>query len=229
MGMSPARLATINEEGKAVIHLDILDGHANLQDVLDAWQPLCDDRTVYKTYARGHYDACRACTSNCCDAADVTPDLISFKKMAVTLKTDGLSLLQQYCDPVSRQEGLIRLKSGPCVFLHHRQCTVYPVRSLLCRFYICTELSASTQDLIYRISLAGAAATQFFAVELGWLDEAARPETGFDLMFWNYMHQFKQHPAIDAFLRAANYRDIPAALFQKESNKACFIQAQSHI
>lgn len=225
MGMNPARLAIINEEGKAVIHLDILDSQANLQDVLDAWQPLCDDRTIYKTYARGHYDACRACTSNCCDAADVTPDLISFQKMAVTLKIDGLSLLQQYCDPVSRQEGLVRLKSGPCIFLHHKQCTIYPVRSLLCRFYICTELSASTQDLIYRVSLAGAAATQLFALEAGWLDEEVRPKTGFDLMFWNYMYQARQHPAVRAFLQAADYRDIPVVLLQNEINNACFAQA----
>jgi Fe-S-cluster containining protein len=223
--MNPARLAIINEEGKAVIHLDILDSQANLQDVLDAWQPLCDDRTIYKTYARGHYDACRACTSNCCDAADVTPDLISFQKMAVTLKIDGLSLLQQYCDPVSRQEGLVRLKSGPCIFLHHKQCTIYPVRSLLCRFYICTELSASTQDLIYRVSLAGAAATQLFALEAGWLDEEVRPKTGFDLMFWNYMYQARQHPAVRAFLQAADYRDIPVVLLQNEINNACFAQA----
>ena len=30
-------------------------GPATVQDLLDAWQPLCDDQSLYKQYAQGNY------------------------------------------------------------------------------------------------------------------------------------------------------------------------------
>lgn len=211
--MSRISIEQIDEAGCSVLHLEVLDQAASLQDVMDAWQPLCDDEGIFKKYASGHYAACRGCTLNCCNAADITPDLISFKKMASLLKMDYRSMLKQFYDPVSLQAGLIKMKSNPCVFLEEKCCSIYPVRSLLCRFYLCTELSGSTQELLYRISLLGSVATQQFALQESLVSADAEPHAGFDLMVWKYMQNYQSHPAVRAFQEASNYCELPISLF----------------
>lgn len=199
-------------EGR-LISLEVVDAGATLQDLLDCWQPLCDDAGLYKTYAEGHFAPCRACVQNCCLAADISPDLIALRRLARGLDISIPAFLSRYCQPELLERGLIKIKSNPCVFLQDNICGVYPRRTLLCRFYICAEMAGPTQELIYRVSLLGAAASHLFAREQGMIPAPA-PEGlgGFDRAFLQLMEENMHHPALAYFTAAENYEQIPLAV-----------------
>ncbi|MDO4540262.1 MAG: YkgJ family cysteine cluster protein [Syntrophomonadaceae bacterium] len=201
------------EPGQNAIRLEVNDASASLQELLDAWQPLCDDAGISKTYAAGHFAPCRACEQNCCLSADISPDLISLRRLAQGLDMSIAGFVAEYCRPDLLEHGLMKVRSQPCVFLHSNICAVYPRRTLLCRFYICAEMAGPTQELIYRISLLGAAAAHRYAREQG-IIPAPVPHGlgGFDRAFLQLMEEHMAHAALDYFLQAENYSQIPLAI-----------------
>ncbi|MCX5779612.1 MAG: YkgJ family cysteine cluster protein [Firmicutes bacterium] len=186
-----------------------MNGPATVQDLLDAWQPLCDDPTIYKSYAEGNYAACRGCQLNCCPTAYVIPDLVSFKRMAASLELDHAEFIDRYCQKEKLEVGLLRLQPNPCTFLSDNICTVYPVRSLICRLYLCTRLLGETEELIYKIAWTGAAATQIFAERNSLLPSKAGAASSFDRLFINLVEEYRQHLGVKSFLQARDYSDIP--------------------
>jgi len=192
----------------------IHDHHASLQDLLEAWQPLCDDTALYKYYGQNHGSVCRGCTTNCCDTAYVIPDLISFKSMAAHLGISYADFIRDYFQQEKAQRGLLRMLPEPCIFLQERICTIYPLRSLICRFYLCTPLTGDTEQLIYDITWTGITATRVFAEQHNLIPPPlSGGYTSFDLLFTNLVEEYRHRPQIHYFMTAHDYADVPLAPF----------------
>lgn len=187
--------------------------NANLMDLLNAWQPLCDQSIYHKKYASNRNQSCRACLHNCCDTAYVIPDLIAFKKMARHTACSYENFVNQYFEAEKRAIGLLRMRPHPCVFLKEQICTIYPIRSLICRFYLCTDLRGDTEQLIYYISSLGMAATHQFARQQGLLGDKKCPVSSMDQLFLHLFEEYNSSPLLSYFLHAENYEEIPLQPF----------------
>lgn len=197
------------EDSVARVAVKVYDPNASLEDLLQAWQPLCDDPSIFKEYAADNHASCEGCRVNCCNSAYIVPDLISFKK---TASLQGLSyeeLINKYFDAEKSRNGLLRLKHDPCIFLKDNRCSIYTARSLTCRFYICTHLAGDTEQLIYKISCVGAAATQLFAEQKGLIKAQANSVlSSFDRLFMELVDKYRSSELINLFLQADDYKDI---------------------
>ncbi|NLV22858.1 MAG: YkgJ family cysteine cluster protein, partial [Syntrophomonadaceae bacterium] len=198
--MSKVSICQNEDKGKILLGIKVEDDSASLQDLLDAWQPLCDDTLIHKEYAAACHDACKACQVNCCNSAYVIPDLIAFKKIAAQLDLDYRDFIRQFFQKEKLAVGLLRLNPDPCIFLQERICSIYALRSLICRFYICTPLQGQTEELIYKISWAGAAATQVFAEQQGLLARiGGASRSSFDLLFLQLLEQYRHTQMVESF------------------------------
>jgi len=215
---NPVEVYQAIENGQPGIGIRV-SGPANLQDLLDAWQPLCDDSSIYKTYAEGNHNLCKGCQINCCSTAYVIPDLICFKHMASLLKIDYADLLSRYFQSEKLAAGLLRMQPNPCVFLQDNICIIYPVRSLICRFYICTRLMGETEELIYKIAWSGAAATQVFAEENGLLPQSRPGISSFDRLFINLLQEYREQEGVNLFMQAREYTEVPLEPFLPKKRK----------
>jgi len=213
------KIAVYNEtqNGKLTTGVKINDWNASLQELLDAWQPLCDDTAIYKSYAAGYHDLCKGCQVNCCNTAYVIPDLISFKKMSRSLGLTYEEFVREYFHREKLQAGLLRIRPNPCIFLRDNICTIYAIRSLICRFYICSPLQGDTEELIYKISWTGAAATQVFAEQAGLIDlRGPSACTSFDRLFRELLEEYRSSEGVRYFLDADDYADIPLHIFKEQ-------------
>lgn len=208
----PVKVYKNTETGNLEIGVQ-MDSSATVQDLLNAWQPLCDDQTIYKQFAEGNYAGCKGCRLNCCSTAYVIPDLVSFKKMAGEFQLDYSEFIREYFQPEKLQVGLLRLLPNPCVFLADNICSIYGVRSLICRFYLCTPLQGDTEELIYKIAWSGAAATQIFAEQEGLLPPRSSGSSSFDRLFLEMLEQYRGSAGVESFLQARDYSDIPCQIF----------------
>ncbi|MGI6434565.1 MAG: YkgJ family cysteine cluster protein [Syntrophomonadaceae bacterium] len=191
-----------------------IDPAASLMDLLNAWQPLCDQSAYRrKKYASNLNQSCRACAHNCCDTAYVIPDLIAFKKMARYTACSYESFVNQYFEAEKRAIGLLRMRPNPCVFLQDQICTIYPIRALICRFYLCIDLRGDTEEFIYHISSLGMAATHKFARQQGLLGNENGPVSSMDQLFLRLFDEYDSSPLLSYFLQAENYEDIPLQPF----------------
>lgn len=212
--MNKVEICQTEDNGKFVLGVEVKDKTASLQDLLDAWQPLCDDTLIHKEYAEAFHDACKACQVNCCNTAYVIPDLIAFKKIAAQLELGYEDFIKGYFQAEKINAGLLRIKPDPCIFLQERICSIYTLRSLICRFYICTPLQGETEELIYKISWAGEAATQIFAEQQGLITRQSNASrSSFDQLFLNLVEDYRHTQMVEAFLQADNYGDIPLQIF----------------
>ena len=212
MGIIPVELYQDREDGKPAVGVRT-NGPATLQDLLDAWQPLCDDASIYKQYAPDNYSVCRGCKINCCNTAYVMPDLIAVRKMAEYLKTDYRSLMERYMQMDKTEAGVLQMQL-PCAFLKEGICSIYPVRSLICRFYICTDILGATQQLIYSITMTGITAAAVWAEKEGLVQSMSnRGQSSFDLLLQRLLNEYRGHKQVKLFLEAENYSDIPLQPF----------------
>lgn len=204
------------EAGQACIAAVIAGSGASLQDLLDAWQPLCSRDDLEKKYAPGGRGDCEGCANNCCNAAFIIPDLLAFKASARLLGAQEKDYIARYFDRSRLEQGLLRWSSEPCVFLENLRCGIYPCRALLCRFYLCSPMTGFTEELVYRISWAGAAATLVYARERGLLDPGSKaPRGSFDHLVQGLLEDYSRRAEIRCFFSARSYRDIPLAPFLK--------------
>lgn len=210
--MSAVQVYYCHDAGNEGLALRI-DPGASLLDLLEAWQPLCGQTPYRKKYASNQDRSCRACLHNCCDTAYVIPDLIAFKSIARFTGCDYKSLAEQYCEADKRAAGLLRIKSNPCWFLRDKVCTIYHIRTLICRFYLCMDLRGDTEEFIYHISAAGMAATHRFARREGLLGEVKGPVSSMDQLFLRLFKEYEDSPLLSYFLRAERYEDIPLRPF----------------
>lgn len=211
-GRNNVEVYNATEKGKLGLGIRI-NGPASVQDLLDAWQPLCDDQTIFKQYATGNYALCKGCQLNCCSTAYVIPDLISFKNMASLLSLDWPDFVGHYFQKEKREVGLLRLQPNPCVFLRNNICSIYPVRSLICRLYVCTPLLGDTEELIYKIAWTGAAATQVFAEQQGLIQGNGAGSGSFDRLFTGLLEEYRESEGVASFLQAQTYEDVPLHYF----------------
>ncbi|MGE5391506.1 MAG: YkgJ family cysteine cluster protein [Deltaproteobacteria bacterium] len=212
--MEKVKIIKTENNGEMLVGVSILDPEATLADLLEAWQPLCDDTSIYKLYAADNHASCKACIANCCNTAYVIPDLIAFRKMALALNCDYPEFISEYFQAGKVELGIPRLQPNPCLLLKDGICTVYPVRSLICRFYICTGLTGDTEQLIYDLAWTGAAATIVFARERGILPAGSEGGySSFDLLFKRLLDEYQDDPRIQLFLHAVGYHDIPLKSF----------------
>ncbi|HWP95974.1 MAG TPA: YkgJ family cysteine cluster protein [Syntrophomonadaceae bacterium] len=215
--MNKVELFQGEEEGKTGLGVRINDRRATLADLLDAWQPACDDNRLFKLYARDHYQACKGCQVNCCNTAYVIPDLIALKRMISISGMDQTEFAGRYLDQEKRKLGLLRLKPNPCCFLENNVCTVYPDRALICRFYVCASILGQTEQAIYSITWTGIAAAQAYARSHSLVDSP--PPGGYtslDMMFSRVIEEFGQSPRVQLFMHAKDYSDIPLAPFLED-------------
>ena len=203
-----------NENGQAGIGINIKDKSATLADLLDAWQPLCDDTGIYKLYGDNHFAVCKGCQTNCCNTAYVIPDIIAFKKMAALKNLDYSSFIASYFDREKVPAGLLRMQPDPCIFLSNNICTVYSCRSLICRFYVCAHMLGDTEQLIYSLAWTGITALQIFAEKNGLIKTDSKVSlSSFDLMFKKLIEEYRYKPQVELFLQADEYEQIPLGAF----------------
>lgn len=214
MGINRVEVYLDQEDGGTAVGVRLLDRGATLEELLQAWQPLCDNVGLFKQFAEGNHSSCRACRVNCCLTAYVIPDLVAFKRMAALSSSSYEEFIRTCCDADKVNLGLLRLQPNPCVFLQEKMCGIYPSRALICRFYICSRLLGKTEEFVYRITWTGIAATQVFAEKKGLLPPP--PSGGFtslDRLFLEMIDRHRQGPLVEYFLAARDYRDIPLAPF----------------
>ncbi|MGI6412620.1 MAG: YkgJ family cysteine cluster protein [Syntrophomonadaceae bacterium] len=208
-----------SNSANAEIGVKLLNQNATLFDLLEAWQLVCDDRNLDRRYA-GRLNLCHGCLSNCCNTAYVIPDLISFKSIAQAKGLSYFKFLKDYFSPEKLKLGLAMLKFNPCIFLHNGSCTIYPLRTLLCRFYLCTDLPGSLEQLIYYISGVGITATQVYLQTTGLLgSDKSAGYSSFDKMFFNLIEEYQKDPNIELFLQAQSYQEIPLKPFIEGSKQ----------
>jgi len=212
--MDKIEIYTDTENDRLAAGVRINDKNATVADLLESWQLLCDGSGLFKKYAEGNYAPCKGCLHNCCNTAYVIPDLISFKKMAQYVNCSSKEFISQYFHPDKTASGLLRLKPNPCVFLKDNICTIYPVRSLICRFYVCAYLLGDTEQLIYSIAMTGIAATCLFAEEEGLIcKDPAVGMSSFDMMFKKLIAEYRASSNVELFMRAREYSEIPLLPF----------------
>ena len=212
--MSKVELYQGMENGKDKIGVRITDPGATLDDLLTAWQPLCDDVKLYKMFADDYHCACRGCSVNCCNSAYVIPDLIAFHRMCTRLHLGESEFALNCLDQHKRSLGFLRLSPNPCLFLRDRLCTVYSERALLCRFYICSDIMGDTEQLIYSITWTGIAAAQAYAREKGLIPlHPGGGLTSLDLLLAKTIEEFGRHPGLKYFNQAREYAEIPLKPF----------------
>jgi len=214
--MSKVEVYQTIEDGIVKLEAKVHDPKANVADLLEAWQPLCDDELIFKAYGQDNHSACKGCPNNCCSTAYVIPDLISFRSMAAQLHMTEPEFIERWFDQDKYALGLLKIKSNPCVFLQESICNIYPLRSLICRFYICSDLTFDTEQLIYSIAWSGAAATQIYAQQQGYLPAPALGGyTSFDRIFVDLVEAYRELPGVKSFLLADSYQDVPLKHFLK--------------
>ncbi|MDD3267938.1 MAG: YkgJ family cysteine cluster protein [Syntrophomonadaceae bacterium] len=217
--MDKVKLYFETEHGKTGAGIEILSPDASVADLLQAWQPLCDDSGLLKLYANHNFAECKGCSVNCCNTAYVIPDLISFRKMAAYLNLAPADFLDRYFQKEKLELGLLRMRPNPCIFLQNNICSIYRLRSLICRFYVCSNILGDTEQLIYSIAWTGITATQLFAQDQGLLN--VNPQAGwssFDLMFKKLIDEYRDHPGVDLFMNAQEYSEIPLKVFNERGH-----------
>ncbi|MGE5654542.1 MAG: YkgJ family cysteine cluster protein [Bacillota bacterium] len=153
MKVQQERLVVFTKQINGLTGLDlcILDEEATVADLVDALAPMSEDPTVHKSYHPQHRGSCCGCKDNCCTHSLIAPDLKSLSSLAA-LKGYALDeIVQQTCEPQARKRGYLVLRSFPCLFLDNDRCTIYPYRPLICRLFICTQLTDAFQELIFRV------------------------------------------------------------------------------
>lgn len=212
---SPVYVYKEYEGGKLGLGVRVTDEQATLADLLSAWEPLSGDPAIYKAFAANHYADCRGCQVNCCRQAYVIPDLIALKRMSAYLGIAELDFARNYLDAEKLGITIPRLQTSPCIFLQEGLCTVYPVRTLICRFYLCTQILGETEEFIYTITLAGMAATQQYLAEAGLFDEQDGQVglTDYEQHFLRFFGEYRGTRMVEAFLGARDYTEIPLSLF----------------
>ncbi len=216
--MSKIRVTVEEEKGEVCLKVSINDSLASIADLLEAWQPFCMDANIYKAYAPGNHNDCKGCLINCCETAFLIPDLIAFKKICTFTKQDERTFIHDCFDCNKTHLGLLRLKSNPCIFLKNKVCSIYDVRSLMCRFYLCTNLASDTEQLLYTIAGVGCAATQVYALNNSLLPPSNDSgSTSFDRLFINLFRNYENDPRINLFLESDEYHQIPLAPFISNS------------
>ncbi len=212
--MSKVEVYYRDSEPEPGVSLRIIDHSATVGDLLEAWQPLCDDETLFKSFAKGNHSMCRGCAINCCNTAYVIPDIISFKKMANDLQLSYDEFLRGYFHKEKLALGLPRMKPDPCIFLQNNICTIYPLRSLICRFYVCTQLSGPVEQFIYSLTWTGITATILFAEQKGLLKtQAGLGMSSLDILFKGLIEEYRDNPNVQHFINAEEYSDIPLLPF----------------
>ena len=207
--MSKVEVYYPNQEGVSEVCLRIRDESATLEDLLQAWQPLCDDSSLFKSFAPGNHAPCKGCTVNCCQSAYVIPDLIAFKRMAEGLHLSHRDFLSAYFQADKLAVGLPRMKPNPCIFLQNNICSIYPWRSLICRFYICTPLKGATEQLVYSLTWTGITATIVKLEEAGLLQpDPGAGMSSMDMLFNDLIVEYRDKPGVRLFMEADTYRDI---------------------
>jgi Fe-S-cluster containining protein len=200
------------ENGTLGLGVRVVDDEATVADLLGVWEPLSDDPGVRKQYASGS-DSCKGCVNNCCNSAFVIPDLIAFMAICREMDLSPEESLRRWFDPGSREAGILRWRYGPCVFLTDRLCTIYRQRSLICRFYLCTNMLGETEQLIYSVVTAGIAALYLWLEERGLLTSAGKGLTGYDQALLKLIREYRDHPGTMEFLKAGGYHDVMLRAF----------------
>ena len=151
---------------------------------------------------------CKGCTVNCCQSY-VIPDLIAFKRMAEGLHLSHRDFLSAYFQADKLAVGLPRMKPNPCIFLQNNICSIYPWRSLICRFYICTPLNGATEQLVYSLTWTGITATIVKLEEAGLLQpDPGAGMSSMDMLFNDLIVEYRDKPGVRLFMEADTYRDI---------------------
>lgn len=136
----------------------ILEPDATAADLLAAMEPFSDDEEITKPYLPARRGVCRGCPDNCCVRSWIAPDLPA---VSALLKSRGLTwteLADRYLDRAAYARGVVRFRSRPCIFLVDNCCQVYEDRPAICRFFVCSPLTAELEDLGHRIIGVGLAA-----------------------------------------------------------------------
>ena len=135
--------------------------------------------------------------------------------MSAYLGIAELDFARNYLDAEKLGITIPRLQTSPCIFLQEGLCTVYPVRTLICRFYLCTHILGETEEFIYTITLAGMAATQQYLAEAGLFDEQDGQVglTDYEQHFLRFFGEYRGTRMVEAFLGARDYTEIPLSLF----------------
>lgn len=212
--MSKIEVYITNLNGQAAINLGIKAKDATVGDLLESWQPLCDDTALFKNCALNNYAACKGCQFNCCHNAYVMPDIISFKNMARHLNLSYGEFIKNHFQEDKIKIGLLKMKTDPCIFLQENICAIYPFRTLICRFYLCSFMTGPVEQLIYSLTWYGITATLLFAERNNWFPILGNPGcSSLDLMFIRMLEENRCNDKVQLFMNAADYHELPLLPF----------------
>lgn len=166
--VTPMRLAVFPKpiHGRMGLDCAILEPDATLADLNAAFAPYADAGEVYKGHLRGA-GPCLGCQGGCCTTSIIAPDLLSFR---ATMDFQGLTaaeLAERTLDPEWLARGVVHYRSQPCIFLRDNRCSIYPVRSVICRTFICCDYTPDLEDLVHNSIGAGLAALREFLAGAG--------------------------------------------------------------
>lgn len=141
-----AELIIRNKEWAPTLDLKSLSAKARVNDLLQAFQQATDDKLIYKPQLKTRYGVCAGCRDNCCRQFEINPDFLSATKIA---KSKGMGLKEYSLKFLDFNEDLYFPKfiGKPCPYLKSNLCTIYPIRPLICRLYLCTPMSDSLENL----------------------------------------------------------------------------------
>lgn|GEM_PF-3933996 len=209
--------------GRIGLDLVILEPDATLQDLIQALQPFAECHgEVYKLQLKGP-GQCRGCVDSCCTTSIIAPDSVGFSAVASALGLTESEFLAAHCDPVHLERGQVRFYSRPCEFLSaDGLCTIYQVRPLVCRLFICCTLSPALEALLQNALGASLAATVHHLTGHELLAHFAHPtpgaesDVGFERLYATWVVHAPtgnevQVPAWheNPFLGAGSYAEIP--------------------
>ena len=129
------------------------------------------------------------------------------------MKVSPEESLRRWFDPESLAVGILRWKYGPCVFLRDRLCAIYRERSLICRFYLCTNILGETEEMIYSVVTAGIAALYLRLEEKGLLTFRGAGLTGYDQALLDLIQRYRDHPGTMEFKKADSYHEVMLRAF----------------
>lgn len=152
--------------GRMGLDCAILDPQATLADLNAAFAPYADAGDVHKRHLRSA-GPCLGCQGGCCTTSIIAPDLISFRATMAYLGLTAAELADRTVDPEWLARGVVHYRSQPCIFLQDNLCTIYPVRSVICRTFICCDYAPDLEDLVHNSIGAGLAALREFLAAAG--------------------------------------------------------------
>ncbi|MCL2498555.1 MAG: YkgJ family cysteine cluster protein, partial [Symbiobacteriaceae bacterium] len=123
-------------EGATGLELAAISPTATVASLFPPLQLAGDDPLLPKREHPARLAVCAACRNNCCRRYPIVPDVIAVRHLATKFGYSIENFAKKYLT-LPDNFLLAEFQGSSCPFLSQELCTVYDLRPLLCRFYLC--------------------------------------------------------------------------------------------